>query len=336
MASRLILQMERSTKEEAQNTQATPSPQETPIAILNFDNLDSSSGGHIQTENCKFLASYNWTKAKDPTIFVPGAPALWIAPQLPITVPKDDAEARIAEHANRIIPPAFSPLFSALQIMQPSYSLLLVSLASERSSLRMLLDFAWGRKGSDDWVIDVELVFTKFGKGLEGSSAHHRIVEYSIAGVKWVVQCQADMYTEDNFERDMSTSNEISQPESVYEISGSMGTLSLQGGTHGVPLAGVTVIQEGYLVPPASIAELKGKKIESKNNLWNMTPQCWFSQTERLFIARREEGLVTNEPEDFNMAAKFKQWEKNHQKQLGKLITSLRKLGRSPRKDGAV
>lgn len=50
-------------------------PQGTPFAIIKLDDLEPVSDIQIQIENYNFLASYNWTKAKEPTIFIPG---IWL------------------------------------------------------------------------------------------------------------------------------------------------------------------------------------------------------------------------------------------------------------------
>jgi len=44
--------------------------------------------------------------------------------------------------------PSFAPLFAALITMQPSYSLLLVALVTDRNSLRKLFDCVWTSGGT--------------------------------------------------------------------------------------------------------------------------------------------------------------------------------------------
>ena len=39
---------------------------------INLNDIKSDSDSKIKIEGYKFLASYNWTKADEPTIFVPG------------------------------------------------------------------------------------------------------------------------------------------------------------------------------------------------------------------------------------------------------------------------
>jgi hypothetical protein len=161
-----------------------------------------------------------------------GAPALWTAPNLPSIIPKDDSIAFQDQNSNRVITPSFAPFFAALITMQPSYSLLPVALVTDRNSLRKLFDFVSGHPG-EHWRNEAELVegtlfltrweansvriitgslnsgygyefekaFLKFEEDLGDSSTHHRILEYEIGGMKWVVRYEADGYSNDEQEK---------------------------------------------------------------------------------------------------------------------------------------
>jgi hypothetical protein len=45
---------------------------------------------------------------------------------------------------------------------------------------------------------EFEKVFLQFDEELEDSMSHHHIIEYEIAGKKWVVRSEADGYFEEN------------------------------------------------------------------------------------------------------------------------------------------
>ena len=62
-----------SRKRHVENLQRSDvKPEKTLIKIGTIDDLESGPDFQIQIERCKFLASYNWTKAKEPTVFIPG------------------------------------------------------------------------------------------------------------------------------------------------------------------------------------------------------------------------------------------------------------------------
>jgi hypothetical protein len=132
-------------------------------------------------------------------------------------ISKDDGQRRKEENVDRKIIPSFTPLFAALEVMAPTYSLLPVSLVTDRNSLRKLFDFVSATKCfSSWWRIELEVVentmiftrwekdprllvtgslnsgfghefekvFVKFNSNLEDSMSHHRIIEYDIGGMK--------------------------------------------------------------------------------------------------------------------------------------------------------
>ena len=43
------------------------------VCSLETSELDHGSGGPVRLIDYQFLASYNWSKAEEPTIFVPGS-----------------------------------------------------------------------------------------------------------------------------------------------------------------------------------------------------------------------------------------------------------------------
>jgi hypothetical protein len=71
----------------------------------------------IRIENCNFLASYNWTNdTSKPTIYVPGAPARFVEPTLPLKSQKGSIEVDVGEdlQENKVQP--LIPLFAALSV----------------------------------------------------------------------------------------------------------------------------------------------------------------------------------------------------------------------------
>lgn len=237
--------------------------------------------------------------------------------------------------------------------MQPSYSLLPIALVTDRNSLRKLFDYVSGHPG-EHWRIEAELVegtlfltrweansvriitgslnsgyghefekaFLKFEEDLRDSSTHHRIIEYEIAGMKWVVRYEADGYSNDKQENEGSMAVGVS--ETYPEVTAAVERLSLEFQPQPMMLEGVTVIQRGHLVSPESVIEVKcttrkGSQIRSK------TPQCWFSQTRHLFVGRHQDGQV-NRVTKTEMSHVFDNWEKAHQDELRKLTALVNEI----------
>lgn len=270
----------------------------------------------------------------------------------------------------KLVPaPPYAPLFGALLTMQPTYSLLSVALVTDRNSLRKLFDFASGNP-RQDWRIYTELVngtlflirrdvdkgramvgssnpgyghsieekFVRFGKDIENSSRHHRIIEYDIGGMKWVVRFEADGYYK-TVSKSKEVITELSPGGTGDGVSKSETDITTTTTSAGLPIlnaicgsddmGGVTVIEKGKLVPPESIIEIKSKNGRPKSGSQldiDKVSQCWFSQTKTIFLVRHQDGSVDSKPVRIDLSDKFELWEKKQQAQLGKLINIVKEI----------
>ncbi|RFU27526.1 hypothetical protein B7463_g8813, partial [Scytalidium lignicola] len=333
-------------------------PHGKPFEILILENIKPASDDQLHIENYKFLASYNWKKTEKPTIYVPGAPARWTSPKLPTTASKDTSESASEKGDKMILPPAYAPFFASLQEMQPTYSFLPVSLVTDRNSLRKLLGFASGH-ARQDWRIYVELVkdtlflirweadkrrimtgslnsgyghslekkFAKFDKDLKSSTHHHRIAEYDVGGMKWVVRYEADGYLEEESGSSEDTAEGNPQPEAEVATPDAESPPPAAAEPEPKSVEGVDVIQKGRIVPPESIIEIKTKNGRPKSNSRldvDKVTQCWFSQTKSVFLVHHQDGAVDSEPVKIDLG--FEDWEKKQQARLGKLITIIKEI----------
>lgn len=240
-------------------------------------------------------------------------------------------------------------MFAALRIMQPTYSLVPIFLAVERNSLRKLLDFASGRSGGS-WKVAAEMVnetlfltrwernqqtfltgtcmpadkagyghsfedtVLKPEKDIEGSCAHHRIVEYEIGGMKWVVRFEADGY----LGAPGGVVSEETTPGKSLADSLTFMKLDVNADTDVPEVAeGIRLIQKGHLVPDASIIEAKCRG--AKGKAAQTMGQCWFSQTNHVFIGRQDHGNI-QEIEEINMTTAFEDWKQENQENLRRLV----------------
>jgi hypothetical protein len=209
-------------------------------------------------------------------------------------ISKDDGQRRKEENLDRKIILSLTPLFAALEVVKPAYSLLPISLVTDRNSLRKLFDFASGTRGVGSWwQIEVEVVentmiftrwekdsyrfvtgsfnsgyghefekaFIKFNSDLEDSMAHHRIIEYEIGGMKWVVRSEADGYFEEDDSgvvgqsKDEGTDPSLEHPVPLAKVSPASKLFSSDE---------LTVIQKGFIVSPESIIEVKCRSMKTK------------------------------------------------------------------------
>lgn len=107
------------------------------------------------------LSSYNWIEAPEPTIAVPGYPALWTPPKTPRKVAKDSGLIYSAQNAARHPDSPLEPLFRSLLITNPSFDFQSVSLMTDRNNIRKLLSFvnpSLSRNARKPFTIKVEVI----------------------------------------------------------------------------------------------------------------------------------------------------------------------------------
>ncbi|KAF8455801.1 hypothetical protein BDZ91DRAFT_746219, partial [Kalaharituber pfeilii] len=171
----------------------------------------SENWGRITKEGYELLASYNWVERDGvPKIVVPGSPARWNPPTLPAWLTPDQGRSFIDQNSFRHPSCPFLPLFLSLWTLRPTYSLLPVSLITDRNTLRKLFRFVcadpnhvhdfklyiqvvhntvilnrWepqtvhiARPGERSYGHGFHDAFSKYGKEVEGSKGHNRVARY--------------------------------------------------------------------------------------------------------------------------------------------------------------
>jgi hypothetical protein len=79
--------------------------------ILRADLAESKPTATASITDVNHLSSYNWIEAPEPTIAVPGSPALWSPPKAPQQVAKDSGLIYSAQNAARHPESPLEPLF---------------------------------------------------------------------------------------------------------------------------------------------------------------------------------------------------------------------------------
>ncbi|KAF8424822.1 hypothetical protein EV426DRAFT_716484 [Tirmania nivea] len=179
-------------------------------------------------EDYEVLASYNWfEKAGKPAIIVPGLAPRWTPPPLPAWLNPDTGIYYIDQNAYRWPTSPLEPALRALFTLQPNFDLNPIDLITDRNNLRKLFRFACGdEKFMHDFKLYIEVInrtvlltrwekravnvvtkhefrgfghsfekeFTKYTKGLEGSTGHHRVAKYRFGGLNIMVRFSADAF----------------------------------------------------------------------------------------------------------------------------------------------
>ncbi|RPB29209.1 hypothetical protein L211DRAFT_833071 [Terfezia boudieri ATCC MYA-4762] len=179
-------------------------------------------------EDYELVASYNWCeKAGKPGIIVPGLAARWTPPSLPAWLNPDSGIFYIDQNAYRWPTSPLEPALRALFTLHPTFDLNPIDIVTDRNNLRKLFRFVCGnQKFMHEFKFYVEVInrtvlvtrwekraanvvaggefrgfghtfekeFTKYTKGLEGSTGHHRVAKYKFGGLNMMVRFTAEAF----------------------------------------------------------------------------------------------------------------------------------------------
>lgn len=280
-----------------------------------------------------------------------GAPR-WKPRNLPVTLSLDRGYQLVDEDSFRVPKYPFEPVFQALSVENPNIRLDNVDVVANRNSLRKLLDFAAGRRqypfrmdlhmvGNTLFVSrkeksaramingsinsgyghSFETVFTIPQTGLSRSSSHHRVVRYNLGCLDCVVRFEVDAYYETNQPEDIATAAEVR----INDMATALANLSTGPLRGDVVTRGIArVIYKGKPMVPATLAELKVRKIERPNQAM---PQLWFGRIPYLITGKHVTGVV-HSISCVHAKQNFESWEKTNQETLRKLASLLKELKR--------
>ncbi|KAH7396179.1 hypothetical protein BKA66DRAFT_509256 [Pyrenochaeta sp. MPI-SDFR-AT-0127] len=316
------------------------------LQIIEADVLTPVQQQVVWDQDPELLCSYNWQASTDGsnTIFVPGQPAKWHQPALPHTLERDSGFQYADYNYARQPRDPYSPLFHALNVMNPNYQFSDIDVLADRNNLRVLLEFVQGkangpfrldlylvfntliivRKESRWWKVsdgasygcNFEKFFTQPAQGMEDATSHYRAIRYPMGPINVVCRFEADAYD------DGLVSDELT-PFEANAVSG------------GLPerpkfdfRAPIRVLQKGHIVPTAQMVELKTQKYDpEKFRPVACQDQLWFGRTKLLFTGPYESNTgVIRRVKLEDATDRIKNWEANNQENLRKLVTLLTQL----------
>ncbi|CAI7602588.1 unnamed protein product [Penicillium discolor] len=320
------------------------------LGEISRHSLDSSDPAEAIIADVKHLASYNWIEAPEPTIVVPGSPALC-------------GFVYITQNAVRHPNSPLEPLFRALYIEQPSFDIDSIDVVTDRNNVRQLLSFVnptQRKNGLDSFTIQVDMTaqtaifcraetatyeiigpseFRGFGSEFEksytinqvmNSTGHYRIISYRLGGLCFLVGHETDGYISDpkpSVKDDLSTGDNLT--EILHPLSLTLETTStVQASVE----SELTIKREGQAVSRESL-EIKTRVFHKPLELSEVTPQLWISQTLQLVRAYHQRGVFSR-PEVENVTTAMKDWEKGNQDDIKKLIALVNSILRVTRNWG--
>ncbi|CZR62601.1 uncharacterized protein PAC_12498 [Phialocephala subalpina] len=242
-------------------------------------------------------------------IIYSGGPALWTPPELPFTI-----EARTDTRKTTPGIPSLSVqwhhIFTPLQVMQPGYSLNPVSVVSTATMIAECYQFlrkfsfpnftlhATAEQGTlflrkqlpvraqqNDSPIpkfissrhQLQKLCFKYPTALEETHRHHRLIEYDIAGTKWLIDNSADGYQPGLDTPTIESIPSDRDPDAAPDIT---------------RIGHCTVIKAGFLVPQESLMVVRSAANHSKQTINSSTAGALFSQIPKMVLVKHNRGTI--------------------------------------------
>ncbi|KAG8935327.1 hypothetical protein FRC01_003079 [Tulasnella sp. 417] len=314
--------------------------------IEQFQTLPSTTV-RARITTVKPICSYSWVEAANgPTILVPSSPPVWTK-ESPQRVPADTG-TRFSDQNSARMGPKLSPLipiFASIDHMEADVDLGSFDFITDRNNLLKLLHWATNAEEYDDFRIDVELggktcfltrtdendidviegfrgygeeyhkAVTKWPKGSEGATGHHRAISIDLDGVKILLRFEIDARVE--IQEDSKDSKD--DVDDLADALSSLLTSSSKASAKKTSsFAGLTVKSSGdkAMIPQSSIMKLKTRAEHKPLNMDDVGPQIYLSQTPHLYLAKHVRG-------DFQPAQRILPDNDKIELQLGKLREAL-------------
>jgi hypothetical protein len=261
----------------------------------------------------------------------------------------DSGKVYIDQNAARNPHSPLEPLFRALYVQRPDFEIDDVDLVSDRNNIRKLLRFV-NASSSEPFRIRVEIagsktvLFTRvedknteviqgfrgFGhrfekaytNSLDGSTGHHRIVNYRFGNLKCVVRHETDGYI--GYKAGLATMTESEQ--TADSLLNQLGRLSISG-SQATPSSssGISIESGGKDVDLSSTLEIKTRAASRQLDMIEVLPQLWISQTPHLVIGYHQKG-VFNDVKLRDMKREIRDWEVANRKTLQSLEHLLKRI----------
>jgi hypothetical protein len=258
------------------------------------------------TTGYEFLCSYCWKKSAHPTIYVPGTPARWTPPSLPVQLKQDSGYHFVDQHSYRVPKFQFEPIFQSLAIMNPTKQFDDIDIVVNRNTIQKLFAFASSKRHYDAFHVNLDMVgntlfisrkekhaqtqqrsgygrtfesdFTTEDSSLEGVHGHHRVIQYDLGGIQIAIRIEADGYysSEDLPDIEPPTELPFRNIFNVFEPANAVIPWGKDSHAKAIPA--------GKLTPHHSTCELKS----GKGHGGSTREQIWFGRTPHVLVAKHK------------------------------------------------
>ncbi|KAL1302759.1 hypothetical protein AAFC00_003107 [Neodothiora populina] len=323
-----------------------------------LDENNYSEDSVAKISDCDYIASYNWTTDKHPTIIVPGEPPCWSPPDKQGRLDEDSGiyyrDSNAAKYSDNPTEPGVRALLQEDMKLETNE----IDVFACGSILRSLLQFVSPDTRAKPFGFLVELVgntvffmrreksptqiiedvrgfghsfparYCAWDAGVAGSDSHQRLIRYNLGGLACIVRSQTDGYPPDLAELKLKHAPEADDQARFITPAPAQTKLSLE--------------RTGRRIPQDSIFDLKTRSIKCRemiNTLEEELPRLWLTQTPNFVLAYHKQGLFAHDDiEIIDVREKVKDWEEENVKTIARLMKLMKIIiaAVKARKDGRL
>ncbi|KAI3316733.1 hypothetical protein HD806DRAFT_552044 [Xylariaceae sp. AK1471] len=307
--------------------------------------------------NCSVVASWNWTNAKHPEMFIPGMPPQWTPLSQPKKLPEDNGEYFRDRNAARYPKHPMEPaIVAALKESPESCGSAGVDLVACSSTLGNLLRFVRGedkpfrmlveKVGKTVFFIRRENsptekmigvrgfghtfpdAYTTWNSNVKTSTSHQRVLRYSFGGLQCFVRFEADGYIpgEAKNAREKSTTARVNSPITSNDLVAALNaaTITSEASTSS---GGLQLKEVGTRVSQGQIFDLKTRSYRKKDQdtTNEELPRLWVTQLHNFILAHHHDGLF-NDIEVKNVRERVVEWEQSNIEVLSRLAALIHRI----------
>ena len=170
--------------------------------------------------------------------------------------------------------------------------------------------------------------YTRWDSAAKGSSSHHRIVEFDLTGLKYLLRCESNGYLQEvagNAETVPShQKGGMSNPADFTTSLDTSDLLSI-GEKRPIKGNGLTVRNGGSEIDQGAIIEIKTRAAHKVLDMETVLPRLWMSQTSNLIVAYHKASRFDN-VQILNVRKDIQQWEERNSVNIRKLNVIIRRI----------
>ncbi|TLD32093.1 hypothetical protein E2P81_ATG07583 [Venturia nashicola] len=344
----------------------TPSPPLGPVLTKILDH-ELGEGDILLSKakitNVQDIASYNWIKADEPTIIVPGRPPKWTPSTSSTKLAEDNPNGTYYRDPNAAYFPSY-PMEPVVRSILEShidhdFDSTTIDIFGCGSTLGNLLRFVRNvevekpfrflaevvgntvflirRENSPQEVIhDVRgyghsfpEANTTWDADVRGSETHQRIIRYQLGELNVAIRFEADGYLTNKVQNQAKTSIARHREAAEGSLVSALADSSINTKKNG-DSSKLKCIQGSGSIPQSAVFDLKTRSIKKKEKdttLSDQIPRLWIRQIPSFILAYHERGIFrSDEVTVHDIKPDFNRWETDNRKDVRKLIALIKKI----------